>query len=169
MWKDIKGLEGLYAVNKFGEVKNIKTEKIIKGDVNSAGYRRVKLSNNGKTKRFFVHKIVAQTFLIQKEPDLIVNHKDGNKMNNNVENLEFISRTENNIHANKIGLTKSKYSGLFNVEFLDGTIKQYDSYRVCSRDIGVNHRSLMNWLKGLSIPSIKKLEEYGIKKLYCLN
>ena len=99
IWKDIKGYEGYYMVSSFGRIKNTKTNYILTlGDINSAGYKRVTLYNPVK-KRFFVHRIVAYHFCDGYQKGLIVNHKDGNKQNNNYLNLEWVTRSENDLHA----------------------------------------------------------------------
>lgn len=99
VWKDIEGYEGYYKISNFGNVKNIKTNYIIKlSDINSVGYYRVTLYKPIK-KRFFVHRLVAYHFCDGYSKNLIVNHKDGNKQNNNANNLEWVTRSENDLHA----------------------------------------------------------------------
>lgn len=99
-WKPIKGYEENYEVSDFGNIRNKKTKQILIGDKNNAGYRRVILYTPVK-KRFFVHRIVAYHFCKGYSEELIVNHKDGNKLNNNATNLEWVTRSENDLHAYK--------------------------------------------------------------------
>lgn len=66
----------------------------LKPDPNSTGYLRVTLSKEGKTTRRFIHQLVAETFL-NKPEGTVVNHKDGNRLNNNVSNLEWVTMSEN--------------------------------------------------------------------------
>lgn len=75
------------------------------GDI-SKGYRRVLLSKNGVKKHFLVHRLIAETFIPKADDRNYVNHKDGNKLNNCVSNLEWCTRSENQIHAYKKGLQK---------------------------------------------------------------
>lgn len=99
MWKDIKGYEGLYQVSDDGHVRRVKAHepKILK---NREGlYYTVSLSQNGKKKSFSIHRLVAEHFLDKPEGKAEVNHKDGNKLNNNVENLEWVSQKQNQDHA----------------------------------------------------------------------
>lgn len=101
--KKITGFEG-YCVTESGEVINLKTERVLKYDVNNCGYRRVTLSKGGKTKRFFVHRLVALYYLPNPTSSEVVNHRDGDKLNNNVDNLEWCSHSRNRLHAFEIGL-----------------------------------------------------------------
>lgn len=103
IWKDIQGYEGYYQISNFGNVKNTKTNKILTGDTNSTGYRRVILYNPVK-KRFFIHRLVALHFCNGYSDDLVVNHIDGNKLNNHYKNLEWVTKSENDKHAFKLGL-----------------------------------------------------------------
>lgn len=101
--KEITGFEG-YCVTESGEVMNLKTKRTLKFDVNNCGYRRVTLSKDGKTKRFFVHRLVALHYLPNPAGSEVVNHKDGDKLNNNVDNLEWCSSSRNRLHAFEVGL-----------------------------------------------------------------
>lgn len=102
-WKDIKGYEGYYQVSSHGRIKNTKTGKILTGDINNAGYKRIAFYKPVK-KRFFIHRLVALHFCEGYQEGLIVNHKDGNKLNNSSENLEWVTRSENDLHAFKLNL-----------------------------------------------------------------
>ncbi len=94
-----------YEASNLGNVRNKKTKRIRKV-VNSFGYNRLCLCVNGKTFMYFAHRLVAETF-IKKTGD-VVNHKDGNKMNNNIGNLEWCSHKENTIHMYRSGICKKK-------------------------------------------------------------
>lgn len=115
IWKDIAGYEGLYQVSNFGRVKSIDRvvlqkdahggyakfhykSKILELPINSEGYNQLKL--DGKIIR--VHRAVAQAFIPNPANKPFINHKDGNKLNNRVENLEWCTNQENQIHASKI-------------------------------------------------------------------
>lgn len=96
VWKDIEGYEGLYQVSNLGRVRSLKFNKtkILKqGNVN--GYKRVVLSKNGKRKNYFVHRLVAMAFISNPNNLSIVNHKDENPSDNNVNNLEWCTQKYN--------------------------------------------------------------------------
>jgi len=97
-WKPIKGYENNYEISDLGNVRNKKTKQLLIGDKNNAGYRRVTLYSPVK-KRYFIHRLVAYHFCKGYSPDLIVNHRDGNKTNNAAINLEWVTRSENDLHA----------------------------------------------------------------------
>lgn len=106
IWKDIKGYEGLYQVSSLGRVKS--KRKILKA-INGE-YLKVGLSKNGIQKTLYVHRLVAETFL--GENKLQVNHKDEDKHNNNIENLEFVTHKENMNYGTKQdreSIIKTKY------------------------------------------------------------
>ena len=119
IWKDIPGYEGYYQISSCGNVKSlpkikkifcekeyITKEKILGVDKNSRGYKRIWLSKEGKRKRIFVHRMVAETFIPNPDDKPCVNHIDCNIENNNVNNLEWCTKKENSEHAVKLGRTK---------------------------------------------------------------
>lgn len=96
-----------YAVNDIGEVKNIRTNRILKQQVNTHGYKIISLRvQKNVSKTIGVHILVASAFLGKRPTGYIVNHKDGNKQNNNASNLEYTTYSGNLIHAYKTGLHK---------------------------------------------------------------
>lgn len=91
MWKDIEGYEGLYAVNEKGEVWSYYKQGLKAQRLNQSGYLIVQLYKNNKSTFYTVHRLVANAFLPNPNNFPVINHKDENKMNNNVENLEWCS------------------------------------------------------------------------------
>jgi len=123
-WISIKGFENLYEISSQGRVKALSRTKIIKFngkeetlqlrekllkfnkiEGNAFPYYSVTLyNNNEKEKRFFIHRLVALNFISDKYSNLEVNHINGDKLDNRVENLEWVTHSENILHAQKIGL-----------------------------------------------------------------
>lgn len=113
-WKTIKGYEGLYEVSNDGRVRRLRFingrhnfEKIkeSKQTLNTCGYMTVNLCKNGKSNTKRVHRLVAEAFL--GESNLQIDHIDGNKQNNNLSNLEYVTPKENTNRAWNIGLAKN--------------------------------------------------------------
>ena len=105
IWKDVEGYEGLYQVNQFGEVKSLPKqiglgymtkEKILKPRLQNSGYLQVNLMKDGKRINKTVHRLVAKAFIPNPEGLPEIDHIDGDKTNNMVENLQWISHVENN-------------------------------------------------------------------------
>lgn len=108
--KDIKGYEGLYAIHEDGRVwsypkKLSRGNKFIGTNIKGA-YKSVALVKNKKIEMVNVHRLVAEAFIPNPENLKYINHKDGNKHNNNVSNLEWCTASENGLHAYKVGLSK---------------------------------------------------------------
>jgi len=121
VWLDIKGYEGHYQVSSFGRVKSLarviecrknvfvnKKEKFLSDWDCGKGYRKVKLSKDGIEKSIRVHRLVADTFLSNPDAKLEVNHINGIKNDNRVENLDWCTSSENTIHAlnNKLKISQ---------------------------------------------------------------
>ena len=138
IWKDIKGYEGLYQISNLGRVKSLPRQKTKGGILKqfSTEYLVVSMVENGKIKKIKVHRLVAETFIPNPNNLPQVNHIDGNKFNNNMNNLEWVTSKENIIHANIMGLKKYKYKG--NVKKYIGYDKRHDCYYVSVWEKGKN-------------------------------
>lgn len=115
-WRDIKGYEGLYQISNLGRVKSLgnnksKKEKILKPR-KTCGYLNVVLSKEGKRNSYQVHRLVAQSFIPNLNNYKEINHKDENKSNNCIENLEWCTREYNVNYGTRIqrASDKMKYS-----------------------------------------------------------
>lgn len=124
VFKDIKEYEGMYQISNLGRVKSKerlindgrtegyrKRKEIIIGIKTNNKYHSVSLSKNGIKKPYLVHRLVAETFIENKEQKLEVNHINGIKSDNRVENLEWVTRIENSIHSWNNGLSKPYWTG----------------------------------------------------------
>lgn len=117
IWKDVLGYEGTYQVSNFGNVKSLSyrrtiLEQILKPCLNKDGYYRVTLHQNNKMKISLIHQLVAIAFLNHKRCgyEKVINHKDFNKLNNNIDNLEIVTNREN---SNRKHIpSSSKYVGV---------------------------------------------------------
>lgn len=117
-----------YSVSNFGNVKNNKTNRIMKLNV-KGGYYHISLNNNMDKKTFKVHRLVALAFIENTHNKPEVNHKDKNKLNNNINNLEWMTRKENNQHKS-IGLiyNSNKNKPLYRLDKITGDIlEKYES------------------------------------------
>lgn len=107
IWKDIPDYEGIYQVSNLGRVKSFKRNKeiILKLCKDKEGYLHVSLYKNKNVKSHTIHRLVLFSFKPKEYfENCVVNHKDGNKSNNTLDNLEWCTITENNQHACDIGL-----------------------------------------------------------------
>jgi len=122
VWKDIPGYEGYYQASKSGLIKSVRAEnifttrgrkltrkvKILKTSINDRGYKYLSLHTDKIKKTCTVHILIALTWVENPENKPEVNHKDGNKLNNNDWNLEWSTRSENVQHAYDLGLYNNK-------------------------------------------------------------
>jgi hypothetical protein len=143
IWKKIENYEGWYSISNLGRVRRDKNvcgttkNKIIKqGFTIKNPYPNVTLSKYCKTKTLRVHKIVAKHFLSNPLNLPQINHKDGNKLNNSVKNLEYVTRSQNTIHAYKNGLLKNHLFKLKTNQVLD-IRKIYETKKYSYKDIGI--------------------------------
>lgn len=150
IWKDIKGYEGLYQVSSMGNVKSLnynhtKEEKILRLGVDSNKYLIVNLYKNSKGKSLRVHRLVLRAFNpVENMDKLEVNHKDENKQNNNLNNLEWCDKKYNNNYGTRTQRTEKP------VVQLDPTtnkiINVYRSAREAKRQ-GFNQGNISNCCK----------------------
>lgn len=103
LWKPVPGYEGLYSVSSDGKVKSLfRYKKTLTPSVTRHGYETVELFSDGKSKRFLVHRLVALAFIPNPENLPQVNHKDENKRNNHVSNLEWVTAKQNMNHGTRL-------------------------------------------------------------------
>lgn len=146
---DFKGFPA-YSITKDGRVFSSKCNRFLRGWLHDSGYPVVGLYNNYEQKmyNFLVHRLVAEAFILNPENKEQVNHIDGNKTNNNVENLEWVTASENSQHASDIGLSDNKYKTINTPELPDEDIihdwkKSGKPYAQWSEDEARNAASLL--------------------------
>lgn len=177
IWKDIIGYEGLYQISNYGRIKSIERkvkynnsfrnvkEKIRKSFIGNQGYERIELSRDRKNKKYNVHRLVAETFIPNLFNKETVNHKNGIKTDNKVENLEWATRSENELHAYKTGLAKNtekqrnavrKYckenytKPIIQLDLEGNFIKKWKSAVEVMQILKINNKSINNCIKGRS-------------------
>lgn len=138
--KPIKDYEN-YCIDIDGNIFNIITNKYLQGSIGEHGYRYYRLTKNGKKKMFYAHRLVAETYLDNPNKLPIVNHKDGNKLNNNLNNLEKISYQENNLHAEYIIKTHNSAKAVYQLDLDKKIIKTFQSISSAKKETGINNIS----------------------------
>jgi hypothetical protein len=118
IWKEIEGYNGDYLISNHGRVKSFKRNKngiIMKPSVNKTNYLYLELKYNTKRKKFYIHRLVAESFIKNSNPDKYnqVNHIDENKQNNYFENLEWCSPQYN---------TEYSQSKFYKIQFPDNHV-----------------------------------------------
>lgn len=158
IWKDIKDYEELYQVSNLGRVRSMPRKgthinkiHILKSNKNYKGYLHVSLTKKCVSKTKSIHRLVAETFIPNPDNLPQVNHKDGNKLNNCVDNLEWITNYDNLIHSIRIGLRKNSYkkgkdhcrSVIVNQYDLNNNfIKQWYCVKDIERELGYDNRNI---------------------------
>lgn len=105
-WRDIVGFEGFYEISSLGRVRSHITSKILSPSLCSSGYPKLTLCKYGRHTQHMVHRLVAKAFLPNPDNMRTVNHIDGNKQNNQANNLEWCSHSDNQRHAYRMGLNR---------------------------------------------------------------
>jgi len=173
IWKDVIGFEGCYKVSNTGKVKSCKklkrcfnksgnytyyTKEIILAPATERGYKRVRLQNKGKDEMRRVHRIVAQAFLVNLDNKREINHINGDKSDNNVNNLEWVTSLENIRHARAMGLYpkmvqsnwhKEKLRNINSKQVIDiNTNIIYKSATDACNILGIKKSTLIHYLVG---------------------
>ena len=125
VWKNIKDYENCYQISNLGNVKSLSRfvdnhsgfkkslkEKLLKNHISKTGYFVIDLKKENQRKTFKVHRLIALAFIDNKNNLPFINHIDGNKLNNNISNLEWVSNRENCCHAKSILKKSSIYTGV---------------------------------------------------------
>lgn len=128
--KDIDGYEGLYAITSCGKVWSYRTKKFLKPAKMKNGYLRVGLCKDNKQKFFYVHRLVSETYIPNPENLETVDHIDGNKEHNYINNLRWLSREDNTRRAQNIKV-KSIETG-----------KVFDSMKIAEKEMNLRQGSL---------------------------
>ena len=147
IWKSIEGYKDKYLISNYGNIKSLidnnkKTrEKILKQRIGNTGYMYINLWKNSKVKSKKIHRLVAEAFIPNPHNLPCVNHIDGNKLNNNIENLEWCTQSYNIKHAIENNLTNKELlfkSGKKNIMYGKHGANNINSKKVLQYDLKNN-------------------------------
>lgn len=151
IWKEIKGYEELYQVSNLGRVKSLDRVisnrnykgKLLKSSKTKGGYLQVSLWKENKLKRCYIHRLVAEAFLPNPLNLPCVNHKDENKTNNHVENLEWCSYEYNNRYGTRTEkITKTMNKPVLQLRMDGSLVRVWPSVREVERQLHFNKTSI---------------------------
>lgn len=162
IWKDIKNFEGFYQISNLGRVKSLERkvknkngyrivkEKILCNYINNNGYYCVNLRKKCGIDIKLIHRLIGEYFMLNPNNYPVINHIDGNKLNNNIDNLEWCTYQHNIKEAFRLGLNKYTYNENFKnvarkvLQFdkSDNFIKEYNSIREANRITGISYNSI---------------------------
>lgn len=149
-WVPIPHFMGIYEININGSIRSKHKRyfnHIVSQRIDRAGYWVVRLNKNGKTRTLFVHRLLAQIFLVKPEEKCCVNHINGIKTDNRIENLEWVTHGENMKHAYDMNLIKALLGK--EREVVDTcTGKKYKSIREASKLLHIAYSTIKNYLNG---------------------
>lgn len=165
IWKDIEEFKGCYQVSNLGNVRSLDRSIVItnhkgtwiqhyKGDImkqrtDRYGYKTVMLYADGQRKNCKIHRLVAIAFLSNPENKSTVNHKNGDKQNNAVDNLEWNTSAEQNIHAYKVGLKLIHCKPVLQIDIeTEEVMQEYPSIREAERQMKVSQGTISDCLNG---------------------
>ncbi|UUV46403.1 HNH endonuclease [Bacillus phage vB_BanS-Thrax3] len=153
IWKPLKGIIECgdnYEISNLGRLKSLTRNTIMKCQVSDRGYLKVKLYYQGKTKTCRIHRLVALAFVNNPDKKPEVNHKDGNKLNNRFDNLEWSTRMDNIKHSFDMNLNKTKGEGNHHAKITEDDVREirklYKTGRYTQRELekifGINHSTI---------------------------
>ena len=177
-WRDIKGYEGLYQVSNLGRVKSLNykntgKEEILSNIPRKDGYSIAGLSKNSKSKPFYVHRLVALHFIPNPNNLPQVNHKDENKENNKVSNLEWCTQSYNNCYGTRIkrasesskGKNKGSKNGRARKILCVTTREEFNCIQEAAEHYSINKCHITNCCQG-KVKSAGKHPDTGEKLIW---
>jgi len=148
-WKSVPGYEAAYMVSDAGLVFSCKSGRLLTLSLTTHGYIRVSLNTGHKSSVKHVHRLVAEAFIPNPDNLPQVNHKDGDRLNNNVSNLEWCNNSQNQQHAYDTGLKSKKLSAEDRQYICTHYIPRHHDYgtRGLGRKFGVSQTAICHVLK----------------------
>ena len=147
--KDIQGYEGMYAVTSCGKVYSHKSKKFLKPVKNNAGYSVVCLHKDGEQKNYYIHRLVAEAYLPNPEELSQVNHKDENKENNALPNLEWCDGSYNINYGSRNERAGKAISKALSIPvFCEELNKTFSGARSAGRELSLSQSSITQCCKG---------------------
>lgn len=142
--KHISGYNNLYSVSTEGVIKNIQSNYVKKQHKNKWGYNRVELCDAGVCKKHSVHRLVAKAFIPNPNNLPEVNHKDGDKNNNHVSNLEWCTNSENKTHSyiSNLRVGPSRKFNTTQINEIKQLSKAHVPLREIARRFNANHKTI---------------------------
>lgn len=192
IWKDVSGYEKLYAISSFGRVKRYgsneiltwscgrkrkseKKDRILAQKKHNRGYKMVCITKAGIKKYTTIHRLVAESFILNPENKRTVNHKNGIKWDNRVENLEWATDSENGAHSfrelgrktakiylGKFGRKHNRSKPVLQIDLNGNIIKEWDNAQEVRRSLGYSSSNINRMCAGTS--NYKKV--HGFKWQY---
>lgn len=148
IWKIIEEFPN-YKVSNFGRVKNVRKDKLMTISIRKNGYCVVKLSNNGNSKEYKVHRLVAKAFIPNPKELSSVNHKDENKENNIYSNLEWCDSLYNNTYGTRCKRQSEKIkTSIKQCDMQGNLIKEFNSINEAAEELGILACNISNCLHG---------------------
>lgn len=147
VWKDVPEYEGLYKVSSLGRIKN-KKDLIMSPELYHRGYYRVQLYSKGKRKHARINRLVAQAFIPNPNNYPMVNHKDENKLNNRVGNLEWCTAKYNCNYGDFIKKSMQSAKPLYQLDINGNIIKEFNSAHQVQKVLGYDRRAIMGCCNG---------------------
>lgn len=148
--KDVPGYEDQYTISERGHIWNKRTGGQLFGNVNSHGYMVVSLTKNGKKKDCKLHRLLALAFIPNPNNYECVNHKDGNKLNNKLDNLEWCTKKYNNHHAREELHIDFSAKPVCQTTMDGSVVAIWANYSLAAKTIGVSPVCIASCCEGLA-------------------
>jgi hypothetical protein len=146
-WTQVKDFEGLYEINMNGQIRSCHKrnfQKVIASRIDRGGYVATSLTKNGKHNTFLIHRLIGENFIANPNNKKCINHKNGIKTDNRIENLEWVTHSENMKHAYETGLIKKKSRPI-----IDKCLgKIYSCINEAATVMGIKNSTLKGYLSG---------------------